>query len=488
MGTLARQSSWIAVFTAAGLALGFVNMSLLYPRYLPAAEFGLTRLVVSIAIVAAQVAQLGLESTVIRYLPYFRDKARRHGGLFRLVLLVGTIGAAMALCVLFFSHARLALWFNDRTGLYGSYGLIVLPLLCAEVYFLLLRGISRTVHRSIAPVFFREFILRLLQTMLIVLHAIFGLPFHLFLGLFAGTFVLTTIALVVDLWRAGEFGFGPARIHLPRRMARSMVHYSAITLSVGVAGVAAGNVDQMMLAAMLPDGLEYVAYYAVAMFLASVVMVPSRAMVLPALPLLAEAWRARDQQRIGELHRRSTTVLLTLGLYVTLCMVMNVEAIYAIISPEYAMAKGVLLILCAANLVNLAGGLGGSIISTSRRYAFDASSGLLYLGSNLVLDYVFILRWGMEGVAWSTLVSLVAVVGWRTYFLWKRYGLWPYDGAAMAKLAMATAFAALVWWLPSIGHPLVDAAIRCTIITLTFWTVVYRTGIAPELVALSLPS
>ena len=144
-------------------------------------------------------------------------------------------------------HGRLTVWFGDGDGLYGRYGLVVLPLLCAEVFFLLLRGFSRAVHRSIVPVFFREFILRLLQAALIVLHAVCGLPFHLFLALFTGTFAITTIALVVDLWRSGEFGLGAARIHMPLRMARSMVHYSAITLSVGVAGVAAGNVDQMML-------------------------------------------------------------------------------------------------------------------------------------------------------------------------------------------------------------------------------------------------
>ena len=105
MGVLARQTSWITLLTAAGLVLGFLNMSLLFPRYLPAADFGLLRLVVSIAIVAGQVAHLGLEATLIRYLPYVRGRATRRGGLLQGVLLAGTLGTTLAIIVLWAMHA-----------------------------------------------------------------------------------------------------------------------------------------------------------------------------------------------------------------------------------------------------------------------------------------------------------------------------------------------------------------------------------------------
>ncbi|MBK7114224.1 MAG: hypothetical protein IPH60_17515 [Flavobacteriales bacterium] len=58
MGILARQAGWNAALAYVGLALGFVNVVLLYPRILPADEFGLTRVLVSIAAIAAQMAQL----------------------------------------------------------------------------------------------------------------------------------------------------------------------------------------------------------------------------------------------------------------------------------------------------------------------------------------------------------------------------------------------------------------------------------------------
>lgn len=108
MGIVARQTTWNTLLTAAGLALGFVNMALLFPRYLDPGEFGLTRLVVSIAIIGAQVAQLGLEQAIIRYMPYFRGRSAQHGGLFRFALLVGTAGASVVIAVMALFHGQFA--------------------------------------------------------------------------------------------------------------------------------------------------------------------------------------------------------------------------------------------------------------------------------------------------------------------------------------------------------------------------------------------
>jgi O-antigen/teichoic acid export membrane protein len=439
--------------------------------------------VVSVALVAAQFAQVGLESMVIRFFPYLRDRSHRHGGLFRIALLVATGGALLAMAVLYLFHDRFAQWFNDSQGLYGRYGLVVMPLVLAEVHFLVLRGISRSVGRSIAPVFLREFLVRLLQTALIVMHMFTPCPFGWFLAAFAGTFVLTTLLMFLDLWRAGKLGLSAADVQVPRRLANHMARYALFGLGVGVAGVATGNVDQMMLAAMLPNGLNYVAYYAVALFLASVITVPARALVMPALPLLAEAWRKRDHERIGSVYARSTMLLLVMGLYVMLCVVLNVNEVFALLKPEYAAGRPVLILLGLTNIVALAGGLSGSIIGTSRNYVFDASSSVMYFGLNVLFDFLFIKWLGMVGVAWSSLLAMLIVTAWRVGYLRRRHDLWPYELRAVLLLVGITLLSCWTWWIPSTGVVVLDAGLRCVAISATFWPLVGRAGLAPELLA-----
>ncbi|MCB0817950.1 MAG: oligosaccharide flippase family protein, partial [Flavobacteriales bacterium] len=69
MASLARQATVNTALAYVGIGLGFVNVVLLYPRVLAAEEFGLLRLLVSITAVVAQVAQLGLDNTLIRFFP-----------------------------------------------------------------------------------------------------------------------------------------------------------------------------------------------------------------------------------------------------------------------------------------------------------------------------------------------------------------------------------------------------------------------------------
>lgn len=483
MGIVARQAIWNTLLTIVGMGLGFVNMALLFPRLLTPDEFGLTRLIVSIAVVAAQIAHFGGENTVIRYFPYFRDKVNGHRGLFGLALGVATVGAFIAMLVLGLFHEQFVRWFSDSSGLYQRFGLLVLPLVLAEVYLLILRGFSRSVNRSIAPVFAREFLLRVLQTLLIAAYALWEMSFTLFLLLYVGTFVLTTAMLLFDLWRAGELRLGLTNMRVGKRMRKSMVRYSLFTFASGIAGIAVGNIDQVMVGAMLPDGLSYVAFYAVAMFLASVITIPARALLQPTIPLLAEAWKKRDNAKIRMLYHRTASIQLVVSAFILLGLWTNADALFTFLQPEYAIGKPVMFTLGIAHVISLSTGLSAGIISTSRSYSFDALTGAVYLVLNILLDYLFLLWWGMVGAAWSTFVSVVIIVGWRVIFLHRRFGLWPFDGMTFRALSMIVMITGVFWFLPHYGTPIVDMVWRSALLTVVYWAIVHLLGIAPELEA-----
>ncbi|MBL7951222.1 MAG: polysaccharide biosynthesis protein [Flavobacteriales bacterium] len=481
MGIVVRQASWNAALAYVGLALGFVNVVLLYPKILPEDQFGLTRLIVSIATIAAQVAQLGLDNTVIRYFPYFRDTERRHNGLLALVLGIGTAGAFVAMFVLWAFHGYFALWFGAADGLYAEHGITVLPLVLSEVYFFLFRSYSRSVHRSIAPTFSREFLLRVLQMGLILLQAAYHFDLRTFMLLYVGTFVISTIALVFDLWRSDSLHFGVDRLRVPKRLGRSMSRYAMFTFGSGMAVIALGNIDQLMVGAMLKNGLDNVAYYAVAFYIASVILIPARALVLPSMPILAEAWKKRDHVKIDMIYRRSAAIQLVIGIYLFLCLWSGVDALFSLMKPGYALARQALLILAAVNVINLAGGLSGGIVATSRSYWFDAVSGAVLVVLNVVLDFVFIKLFGLTGAAWSSLVSFSVVLAWRMAFLHRKHGLWPFDASTARTALMGVLLAALLWFMPTVGALWTNAIVRVVLITALFWPAVYFLRLAPDL-------
>lgn len=481
MGIVVRQATWNAVLAYLGLALGFINVVLLFPRVLPPDQFGLTRLVGSIATIAAQLAQLGMDNTLIRYFPYFRDVQRKHNGLLALVLGVGTLGSLVAMFILWAFHDRFALWFGAADGLYAAHGLMVLPLVLSEVWFFLFRSYSRSVQRSIAPTFSREFLLRLLQMLLILLQGMCHFELRTFMMLYVGTFIFGTLWLVAALWQRGDLHLGMDRLRVPERLGRSMVRYSLFTFGSGLAVIALGSIDQLMVGAMLKNGLDNVAYYAVAFYIASVILIPARAIVLPSMPILADAWRVRDHAKIAMIYRRSAAIQLVIGMYLLLCLWSGVDALYALMRPGYAAARSSMLVLGVVNVINLAGGLSGGIVATSRSYWFDALSGAVLVLLNVVLDLVFIKLFGMVGAAWSSLVSFTVVMSWRIAFLRLRHGLWPFDDRTWKALAIGGSLAIALALVPAVGGLWTNAIARVLAVTVLFWPAVHVLRIAPDL-------
>lgn len=481
MGSLARQSSFNFVLTNAGLLLGFLNVAILYPRVLPDDEFGLTRLLVSIATVAAAFAQLGLDNAVVRYFPYFRNERRGDSGLLTLVLSVALSGALFSMLVLGIGHGWLSGVFGAADGLYATHGLWVLPLVLAEVVFLVLRGYSRSLKRTVYPTFLREFLLRAMQTGLIGAQALWGMHFGLFLALFTATFLAATLLLIADLWRSGVRLTPWRQVKAPKRLRVSMARFSAYTLATSLASVVLGSVDQLMIGALLgTEALVQVAYYAVAFNFGSVVAMPMRALSQLAIPMVADAWKRRDVQAIQRIYRRSSSSQFSIGAALFLLVWVNLTDLFTFLQPQYAVAYDTVLIVSVASLFNMSVGLNAGIISMSRNYRMDSISSGVMLLLNVVFNWVFIQRMGIVGAAWSTLAAMVIVHGWKLWFLWDRYKLWPFTWRSAGVPILLVGIALPLLWLPLTGKPIWDMALRAAIAMAVYWPVVHLLRVAPE--------
>lgn len=481
MGNLAKQATINTLLAYLGIGLGFVNVVLLYPKVLQADQFGLTRLLVSIATIAAQIAQLGVDNTVNRYFPYFRDPERAHRGLLGMLMLFGTITGLVAMLVIGLLHGVFTEVFSDRSALYADHGLLLMPLVLAEVFFILLRSYSRSLRRTVQPSFIREFVLRVLQTILIGLQAWHPMPFATFMALYTSIFLVCTLALVFDLKRAGHFVLGWSQRWMPGRLRRSMITYSTFTFSASIAGIVLGNMDQLMIGALLKDGLPHIAHYAVAFYFGSVIAAPGRALSQAATPLLAEAWKRGDVTMIGSLYKRSALVQLVVSGFLFLLMWMGIDDLFELLPAEYADASQVALIIGLAYLLNSAIGLSTGIISMSRSYRLDAWSSLSMLLINALANFVLIRNMGIVGAAWATLISLVSVNAYRTWFLYLRYRLWPFERRTLIVFVLVGLLGFIVPWIPLTGEAVFDLVLRSALITALFWPAAYMLGLMPEL-------
>lgn len=489
MGILARQTVRNTLLAYVGLFLGFLNIAILYPRVLAEDEFGLTRLLVSIATIAGACAQFGMDNTIVRYFPYFRDGSRRNNGLLTLLFAVALAGAFLAMLVLTILHPFFSGVFGDKNGLYSSFGLFALPLVLAEVFFLVLRGYSRSLHRTVPPTFLREFLLRVLQTVLIALQAYCSFPFGTFMLLFTCTFLICTLILVFDLWRQGERLVRWSMVRAPQRLKRSMVRYSAYTLVASMASIVLGSLDQLMIGALLgTEALMQVGYYAVAFNFGSVVSAPMRALGQLGIPLLADAWRRRDTTTIQRIYKSTVSAQFTIGGFLFLLVWLNLSDLFTYLPSTFHVAFYSALIISMASLVNMAVGLSSGIITMSRNFRFDSISSLVLIALNALLNWVLILHMGIEGAAWSTLIALFIVSVWRVWYLWHRFRLWPYQWRTLIVPFLILAIGMLLQLFGLTGTAWLDIVLRSSAAAVLYWSVVVLLRLAPEVVSYAVAS
>lgn len=484
MGILAKQTVRNTLLAYVGLLLGFFNIAILYPRVLAEDEFGLTRLLVSMATIAGAFAQFGMDNTVVRYFPYFRDRARRHNGLLTLMFAIALVGAFLAMLVLAVLHPFFTDVFGDKNGLYSAYGLYALPLVLAEVFFLVLRGYSRSLHRTVPPTFLREFLLRVLQSLLIGAQAIWKFPFGLFMMLFTCTFLACTVLLVTDLWRQGERIVKWKRVRAPQRLRRSMVLYSLYTLVASMASIVLGSLDQLMIGALLgTEALMQVGYYAVAFNFGSVVSAPMRALGQLGIPLLADAWKRRDTTTIQRIYASTVSAQFTVGGFLFLLIWLNLGDLFTYLPSTFHVAFDSALIISMASLVNMAVGLSSGIITMSRNFRFDSISSLVLIGLNAVFNWILIINMGIEGAAWSTLIALAMVSSWRVWYLWYRFRLWPYRWRTLMVPLLILTIGMVVQPWGFTGTAWLDILLRSCIAAFLYWPVVVLLRLAPEVVS-----
>ena len=422
---------------------------------------------------------------MIRYFPYFRDPQRSHRGLLGMLMLFGTVTGLVAMLVLSLFHGTLTGVFADRSALFGTHGLLLLPLVLSEIFFILLRSYSRSLRRTVQPTFIREFVLRVLQTALIGWQAWRPMPFDRFMMLYTAIFLVCTLALVGDLYRAGHFRLGWKDRWLPRRLRGSIGTYSRFTFFAGMAGVILGNMDQVMIGALLGDGaLVHVAHYAVAFYFGSVIAAPGRALQQAATPLLADAWKRNDRTMIDMLYRRSAFVQTLISGFLFLVMWTSIDDLFELLPSEYAGAAPVAVIIGLAYLLTSAIGLSVSIISMSRSFRLDAWSSISMLIINFIANFFFIRFMGIIGAAYATLLSLVVVNAYRTWFLWMRYKLWPFDRRTVLITALIVLPGLLLPWLALTGNPWVDLPLRAIICTAFFWPAAHALGLMTEVTGL----
>lgn len=421
MGKIQEQTIQGGIFSYLGVAIGALTTGFFMPRILHESEIGVSKLLMSYALIWSQFASLGFQSVTTRLFSHFRNK-NNHRGFFSLGLLVITIGFLLSL-VFFYIGMPILKEYNTNAPLFTSYLLYLIPLAFFSLLFSFTDTFFTQLYHAVRGLFLKEFLSRVLVLIALGLYYFNLLDFKSFIACYIFSWSLPGFILFV--WAILEKGFS-WRIDygfLSDSLRKEMVRVSSYGLLLGFTGLAVINIDSLMVAAYL--GTSATGVYTVVFFAGTLVVIPSRPLQKIASAFYADAWKDSNLEKIREIYYKSSLNQFVVGGLIFLLLWINIDQLLDLLPPVYTQGKYVVLFIALANWIDMTSGANVVLISTSKHYRILSVFTFALLFLVIATNYLLIPLYGITGAAIASMLSMLGFNLMRWFFLFWRYKLQP---------------------------------------------------------------
>ena len=418
MGVIARQSIRGALANYLGVAIGFFVQFFIVTRYLKPEEIGLTRVLVDAAMLFSSLAQLGANSSIVRFFPYFKDGRNNHG-IFGLSVLLPLAGFVLfSLAFLIFREPLLTLY-SEKSPLLADYFYMVPMLTFFALYMTVFETNASVLLRITVPKLVHEVGIRLFTLAAYLLYGFGLISLDVFVWLFCGSYGLAMVLNLLYLLSLGRISFRVDRHFLTRGKRREIVRYTFFMTAV----VLAGNIpliNSLFLGAKA--GLALTGVYTIASYIANVVEVPYRSLGAISRPVIATAVKEEQWGEVNRLCRQVSLHQLLVSLLIFYIIWINIDALFAVIpnGREYVGGVGVVFVLGLAKVVNSSLSVGTDILNYSRHYPWALVFITVLTASAILFNNTLITTMGISGAAMATLCAYGLYYALLHGYLWRK--------------------------------------------------------------------
>ncbi len=457
MGLVRRQALWNTAWLYIGMGLGALNNVLLYPRFFSVEGIGLIRLLNSLASMMLLIAGLGLSNSLRRFYGYYRENPLQ----LRYLIRWHTKYYLMALLVVV-----LAFWtvlkpfiielYQERSPLfvpyYGYAGIIFIAL----SLFGWLDTLALCLYRTVYTAFLKEVFLRAATALGILLFAALQWDLSDFMRYFIaehGLMVLLALPVIRGLPWQGTAEKPQKNIH------QQWWSFSLFSFLATASFTIIQNLDALMLSSMV--GLGITGVYAIFSYMATVITMPSRALLRITQVIVFDAWAKKDYKTIQNLYQRTSLIKTLVGFFIFLMIVLNKEVVLWLLKKEiFAQHFTLFIVLGIGVWISVGFGLNSIILASSPKYKWDLVFNLSAIVVNGIFNYWFIKQFGGLGAAIATLFSYLWINVTKWLAVWYWFNMQPLTWKHLWGIGLLGLAFLLCWLLPSLPHPLLTLILR----------------------------
>jgi len=460
MGIILNQSFKNVIVTYIGFAIGAVNVLLLYPHFLEPKYYGLITYLLSASTLVWPIMGFGVHNTLIKFYTSYNNDKDKNRLLTLAILLPFVVGVVIGIISLVFQQQILN--YFDENALVKPYVWLIIIISISVAYFEVFFAWSKLKLKSVFGNFMKEVFHRLCVTFFLILFYYDFIEVTQFIYLLtAAYFVRTAIIKIYAFWLLPP----KIRFEFPTNK-RQVFNYSLLILIAGSIATALLDLDKVMIEHYLP--IEMVSVYGIAVYIASVIAVPSRAMHQITLPITAQYLNHNELVKLKDLYQKSSINLLVVSGFIFLLIVSNVKDLYEMIPQDYQIEFSIIVLLSLIKLYDNLLGNSNSILFNSDYYRIVLVSGILIVVIAILLNIWLIPVYGIYGAAIATFLSFALYNTTKLAIVYWKFKMQPITLNTFKIIGFIFVVGGIFYVIPINFNPVVDIIIRSLLLGLIY--------------------
>ncbi len=477
MGIVLNQSAKNIVVTYLGFGIGAINALFLYESFLGKMHYGIVAFVLSAGNIMMPLMAFGVHSTLIRFYSKYKNPLERERFMSFMLLMPLLLIIPISL-IAFFGYDLIVsllvkknptvepfLWLIPIIGLFMGY---------FEIFYAWVK-----VHmKSVFGNFISEVFVRIIVTFLLFLVYWEVINATTFIFALAVAYGIQMLAMLVY-----AFYLKRPKIHfkIPEN-TREIFSYSFFIILSGSVAVFLLDLDKVMIPYYLD--VKKVAVYSVGIFIATVIAVPSRAMLQIIYPITAKLMSENKMQELNELYKKSAINLQVFGGLILVGIFLNINQIYLIIPGDYSEGLLSVFLIGLAKFYDVILGNNNAILLNTKYYRMVLLFGVLLVLMMIGLNMLLIPLYGITGSALATLISVIFYNTIKLLFVVKKMNLYPFGPTTLKSFGIIALILAVFYFWEFPFNPKINIMLKSILITISYVYLNYKFKISSDINAL----
>ncbi|MCK0109638.1 polysaccharide biosynthesis C-terminal domain-containing protein [Flavobacteriaceae bacterium S0825] len=474
MGIVQNQSFKNTITTYIGFGIGAINTLFLYTEFMSEQYYGLITYILSTAYVMMPLLAFGTHNTLVKFYSAYKSRNNVNSFLTWMLFLPLLMIVPLGL-VGYISFEIIGNFLSETNPIIKDYVWLIYVAAIAFSYFEVFYSWTKVHMNSVFGNFMKEVFHR--AGVMILLFCLYFqvIAIETFVYAVVGVYILRMLIMKLYAFyvRRPIFRFGK----LPN--LKAVLKYSALIIIAGSVANIILEIDKFMIGQYIE--IEKVAYYGVAIYIATVIGVPARSMHQITNPLTAKLLNEGEKDKLKVLYKKSSLNLFIISGLIFLLIILNINQLYLLIDDKYTGGLIVVLLISVAKLSDNIIGNNNAILFNSDYYRVVLALGVLLAIMTVVFNAILIPEYGINGAAFATFMSVIIYNFAKVAFVYYKFKISPFCVNTFKTLVLIVILAVVFYFWEFPFHPIINIGLKSILIGLCYGLIVYRMNFSDDI-------